>query len=342
MKNTLVLAKRMLLSGRRKAGLPYKMTFAATYRCNLRCEICGIWRRPHGEEMAVGEIRKMMSGMRGLSWIDLTGGEISVREDVADIAGVIMDSAPGLAVFHVSTNGQMPERIFLLAGEIIKRGLAPVINVSVDGPPRVNDLLRGVEGSYYRSLETFRMLKALKKGHYYLSCTISKYNIDYLEELITVLGKEPCFSPSDLHFNLFHASSHYYGNDQVEGNPGCDPDMIERFMSLAKKGNMIKRFLEDKYITGLRRYLNGDRFPVACQAFNGSLFINPYGDIYPCGMYDRCIGNIRNYGYDMSLLWDSSLAGRVRDDIRGRMCPGCWSPCEAYPSIIANAGRVRA
>jgi len=329
------LIKNIFLSNFAKLNSPYKVTFAATYRCNLKCKICKIWERPYREELGLEEIEKIFKGLKNLCWLDLTGGEITLREDFIEIVKAITKNAKKLSVLHISTNGQLPRNILLLAKEIQKLGIISIINVGIDGPKRINDRLRGTEGCYLKALETFKSLKRLGRNYCYLSCTISDHNVDYIDEFVSRLKECRYFSIADLHFNIYHVSSHYYKNHTGEVLK-LKFNNIKKYLKLSERGNLVKKALEKKYIKSLSRYLNGDKFPIKCQALKSSCFINPYGEVYPCGMYDRFIGDLKNYDYNINEVWNSSGAFKVRKDIEERKCAGCWSPCEAYPAMLGN------
>jgi Fe-coproporphyrin III synthase len=320
--------------------LPYKITFALTYRCNLRCKICRIWEYPSSDELAIESIEKLFKNLNHLSWIDLTGGEITIREDLVEIIKVIIKNSKRILIFHISTNGQLPESVFLLAKEILKFNLIPVINISIDGPSIINDQLRGVQGAYLNSLETFKKLKKLTKGYYYLSCTISNYNINHIDDLLISLKKDiPNFTSSDIHFNIFHNSFHYYNNQGIDGFSKISFDTVKKYFDLSMRGNPIKIFLEKEYIKGLAEYCEGNKFPVRCQALNSSCFINPWGTVYPCGIYNKPVGELKKYDFNLKGLWNSRNAFKIRKEITEEKCSGCWSPCEAYPAILGCMAR---
>jgi MoaA/NifB/PqqE/SkfB family radical SAM enzyme len=221
--------------------------------------------------------------------------------------------------------------------EIEKFNIILIINVSIDGPKEINDELRGGKDTYIKSTEAFKALKRLKNIYCYLSCTISEYNINHIEQLLRELKHDVTgFSFSDIHFNLFHHSAHFYKNQDISGLSGVDIAKAKKYFNLAKKGNFIKTFLEDKFIKGFDKYSQGNRFPLPCRALKSSCFIDPCGEIYPCGFYDRSIGNLREYDYDLNMLWNTQKAAVVRKSIEEKACLGCWTPCEAYVGILGS------
>ncbi|MFH0754512.1 MAG: radical SAM protein [Candidatus Omnitrophota bacterium] len=332
------LFRCLVASNMRRLSSPYKATFAMTYRCNLRCHICRIWEQPPAAELSLGDIAQIFKNFKNLAWLDLTGGEVTLREDVVDVIRVIAQNAPKLILFHISTNGQRPEKALLMARAVLSAGLVPVINVSVDGPAAINDTLRGVKGAFAKSMETFKQLKAENpRGHYYLSCTLSNQNLLYVEEMLADIKKVvPAFTHADIHFNLCHTSAHYYKNSTVGADRGMDARLVMKYMSLSKNGSWMKVLLENQYLKKMALFLSGNRFPITCQALNATCFIDPCGRVYPCGIFDEPVGLLRDFDNDMGRLWRQGVVMKGRERIEQHKCPGCWSPCEAYPAILGG------
>ena len=337
MKSRVALIKNILLSNFTRLDSPYKLTFAATYRCDLKCRSCRIWYYPPADELSLLDIQKIFAHFHNLSWIDLTGGEITLREDALDIVKVIIGAAKNLIVFHIATNGQRPDAVLKLNREIVSAGLIPVINVSLDGPRDIHDQIRGRAGAFDLALETFKRLKENKKGNYYLNCTLSGYNMAYVDALLSQLTHDlPGFLPRDIHFKIFQKSSHYYRNTDDDGGNGVKPDQILRYFNPSQEGNIFKKYLENEYIKGARRFLSNTISPRPCQALNATCFMDPGGKIYPCGIFDNGMGELKECDFDINRLWNSSKTIKARDEIVHDHCPGCWSPCEAYPAILGS------
>jgi hypothetical protein len=53
-------------------------------------------------------------------------------------------------------------------------------------------------------------------------------------------------------------------------------------------------------------------------------------------MYDRVLGNIRDTDYRLNPIWHSAESQKVQHEIWNYQCPQCWTPCEAYQSILGD------
>jgi radical SAM protein with 4Fe4S-binding SPASM domain len=67
-----------------------------------------------------------------------------------------------------------------------------------------------------------------------------------------------------------------------------------------------------------------------------SCFVDSWGNVFPCTIYDKKIGSLREVDYDLGRLWQSAEADALQQEIWDYDCPQCWTPCEAYQSIMGN------
>ncbi|MBF0386964.1 MAG: radical SAM protein [Candidatus Omnitrophica bacterium] len=341
MGKNLTFLKNVYRANARQLKSVAKLLFCLTFRCNLKCKICSIWKMPLRSELSVGEIERMFRKLPNLSWLDLTGGELTLREDLIDVVRVIIGQSKNLKILHMTTNGMFPDRMVKVAQEIIRLRQSPMISISLDGPEGVHDQLRGHQGSYARGIETFKAVKRLKKGRVSISCTISALNFEYVEEFIVGLKKDlPGFTADDLHFNFYHVSGHYYGN-QAMGAKGCegvDLKHLRASLRSFKKAFSFKGFLEDRYMRYLDKHWKGEKIPFVCQALHGSVFVDAYGMVFPCLFYDRPIGKLSDNDYDIGRIIAHPEVQSLKKQIENMDCPRCWAPCEAYPTIVGNLG----
>jgi MoaA/NifB/PqqE/SkfB family radical SAM enzyme len=92
--------------------------------------------------------------------------------------------------------------------------------------------------------------------------------------------------------------------------------------------------LERAYQGRVGRYLATGRSPVPCSALRASVFVDSRGTVYPCSIYDRPLGSLRENGYDLGSVLRAAEARAARADVVADRCPGCWTPCDAYPSLL--------
>ena len=84
---------------------------AITYRCNARCKMCHIWQHPSksSEEITPKDLEKIPNGLR---FVNITGGEPFVRNDVGDFIEVLRKKARRIVI---STNGFFTDKILDIA-----------------------------------------------------------------------------------------------------------------------------------------------------------------------------------------------------------------------------------
>lgn len=333
------LIRRIALANVGALPLPFKLTYVVTKECHSRCVNCKIWMTQPHDELLLSEIEKLARNSPFLQWIDLTGGEPTDRLDLVDIARAFLAHCPHLLFVHFPTNGLKPERVDEVCRAIV--ALRPpkfVVSVSVDGPPKVNDALRGIKGDFALAMETFRRLRRQKGLDVYMGMTLFPQNAALIDATIAAIHHEiPEFTPGDLHVNLAHRSTHYYGNDkQSPRSPEEVPALLEHFGR--RRGFPMNPFawVERRYQRLAEDYLRTGLCPQDCGALYTSLYLSETGAVYPCSIWDEPIGNIRDNEYSIVPLLQSARAKELRQRLLKKDCPNCWTPCEAYPTLAAN------
>lgn len=148
-----------------------------TNRCTLRCKHCFVFREsnpndPHGEmddAAMLKEIadRKERHGFDTVLWM---GGEPLLRPDV------LREGTKLFSKNIVTTNGtvdliDLPRCIYV---------------VSVDGPPALNDSVRG-KGSFEKAMKTLSRVPEDFGPTVMCQCAVTKVNEDSLEELVELI-----------------------------------------------------------------------------------------------------------------------------------------------------------
>jgi len=304
--------------------------------------MCGIWQKKSAGEMTAAEVEVFFGRWPQFSWVHLTGGELFMRRDLEDVVTAILDRDRALYLLNFPTTGWFGDRTVLLVERILRRGIGRLMTtISIDGPRELHDAMRGLPGSWERGLETFRRLRAINRPNYQavVGMTLFDKNASCVSATIEAIREViPDFERRDLHLNIGHESSHYFANAGfVAGSPvNLVADAVEAHR--AETGNRLHpvRFLEDRYQALVADYYAGHKSPLPCTALASSCFIDAQWELFPCSIWSRSVGNLRAEGFDLRRLWTSALAKTLRQAVVDEKCPHCWTPCEAYPTILGN------
>ena len=341
----LLLSRALRAHRRRRPDLPFKLTWAVTWACQSGCQLCTIWKRDNGDQLSLGEIRRFLRSSPGFSWVDLTGGEPFLRDDLVDIGAAVVESNPQLALLHLPSNGLDPQRVERMVRELLALPVRRlVLTVSADGPPELNVALRGHPEAWTGAVDTLARLRALSSDRFavYLGVTLSENNIGEAPDILPAVRRTiPGFGAHELHWNLAQESEHFYDNghevvdrpelDQVQTMRQLSGDARPpRFQSLRDPVAWLDRAWRDH----AERYVQSGVSPVRCRSLWSSAFLDPEGTLYPCITWDKPLGNLRDVDLDFARLW--AEAAPVADDVAAGRCPQCWTACEAVPSLLSS------
>jgi len=322
---------------------PYKLTFAITYKCNYRCLHCNIWKKKPTNELTCDEIGEFSRKYPYFKWFNLTGGEPFLRTDIVDIIKTLKENSHSPFLFNTTTNGFNPSYIYEKVREIVSLKMPrAIVVVSLDGYKELHEKIRGIKGSFDKALETFMLLKNLSKEFKnfstYFGYTISHFNVgNFLRTFFEVKKFIKDLNLNDFHVNVYHTSQHYYGNVEEMKEKGEIEKEIARIISL-KTIRKLKpvNFLDNLYLKRVLEYLKTGKTPFPCKALTSSVFIDSFGNVYPCTIFGIKIGNLRESNYDLEKILNSERTKLIKMKIRKLMCPNCWTPCEAYQTILGN------
>ena len=331
---------RILASNIVRPPQPLKISYAVTYRCNLRCAMCNIWKKDKGllaQELSVAQAAEFFGKAGRPCWLGVTGGEPFLREDLPELVEAALRSCKTLGAVHFATNGTLPARTLrtleYLHGRFPRQGC--VVTVSVDGPPELHDSIRGVPGTWSKALETFLAVKALPFVKAQIGFTITHRNLGAFVSTFTALKRAvPGLTFDDINVNVFQRSASYFENADMEP---LDANAILTELSVLRGldlgGTTLLGFLRRTYLRRYADFLKEGRGPLKCQALSTTCFLDPYGNIYPCSAYARALGNVRKMESSLEEMWMSPSARRLASDCSHRRCPGCWNSCEVYSAI---------
>jgi len=334
--------KKLFLSNFGLLKFPYKVNFVTTFNCNFRCKMCNIWRKNTKNELNLNEIKRIFKNADFFSWIGLTGGEPFLRNDFVSVIRIIKKFSKNLYILNISTNGSNPEVIFKKVEKILKLNIPhTVVTVSMDGNKKLHDSIRGVKGSWENAIKTFKGLKELKNStlDVYFQYLLSPFNVGrFLETYNSLKDEINDITPNSFHFSLINSSDHYYSNINSIKFPKMYKKMleeeIEKIIKLRKFSLNPKTILPSLYLKYAKLWVKKGEVPFKCQALKSTCFINPFGDVYVCVNRNEKLGNIREYDYDIKKILKLKTTQNLKKKICE--CQNCWTPCEAYQSILSS------
>jgi len=306
----LSMAKTLLKVNFFKIKIPLAVSWALTYKCNLSCEYCGLWRKG-GVDLSTKQVCRVLDEMQEakVKYISFTGGEPLIRDDI----GVIVNYAKlkGISV-NLNTNGTLLLNKF----EEIKN--VDSIQVSLDGDELINDEARG-GGVYKTVIEALNFLKN-KNIKFRIQTVISCFNrdcIDYICELSKRLSVPISFQP---------ATEKLLGS-QLD-NP-CIPEILRYADSI--KNIIIKKQQGYNIFNSFAGLKHLSYFPskkkMKCMAGLLCCDVEPDGKIFACDRYPyhRQYGDILKTGFQNAF-----------NSLRPVSCEHCWCASQVEFNYIAS------
>ena len=291
-----------------------------TYRCNAHCKMCNTWKYPTNifEELSINTIKKLPNNF---SFINLAGGEPFIREDIEEIVEVLSKKTKRIVI---STNGYYTDKIVSLVKRFPKVG----IRISVEGLPKVNDEIRGIENGFDRALRTLLILRELGSTDIGFSMTVSDENADSLLEvynLMDAMGME--FATASVHNSFyFHKDDNFIKNpEKVAG----EFDKLTKKMLRSKKP---KQWARAYFNYGMAYKIRNKKRLFPCTVGTDSFRLDPFGKIIPCeGMACKMeMGDLKTQSFEE--IWNSNEAKKVREVVLN--CKNnCWMVGNVVPII---------
>jgi MoaA/NifB/PqqE/SkfB family radical SAM enzyme len=341
------VARHVALNKINRISNPVYCTYYITWRCNLRCAMCGIWRKENRPEMTCEEIKTVFSKMKFLKAVRITGGEPFLREDLSRAVDIIRQNTK-VGMIHVTTNGTFPERTALF----LKKLAGPYLHlkISIDGDEATHEKIRKVKGSFSKAIETLKEAsrsRAEKKFHLGVNFTVGKDNtrMDQLDFLIDLCGRFGAALYVDFAYDPppLYAEDSPSRADKAYEEFSDIKQRLGEFITYMRKNNINDNFIEDinqkYYVWGFEnRVFRAKNFPnPKCVALKSHIKILPEGGVGVCVYKPRTVGNLVTDSFKD--VWYGEEAVSARKEVDN--CPGCWAGCEIGPSGIFTGDAAR-
>jgi AdoMet-dependent heme synthase len=315
-------------------SVPLGVHFDVTYRCNERCVHCYLDHEDYGE-LETAEIKSILSQLAAAGTLMLTfsGGEIFIRKDFFELLEFARSLHFDIAL---KSNALMitPARAERLRALGVRQ-----IQVSVySADPKVHDAVTKVPGSFARSLQAIRSLKALGL-HVKIACPLMKQNLAGLKQLR----------------NLADEMGVSYVIDMTI-TPKLDGDMS--ILALRNSAEELMGVMQDPTLHGRPTPSSAaessafgsasssgveiDPYEgIPCSAGHNTCYISPYGEVYPCVQMPIPAGDLRKESFveiwRRSPQFERVRAVRENDLV---VCANCSirKYCERCPGLAQMEG----
>jgi MoaA/NifB/PqqE/SkfB family radical SAM enzyme len=295
------------------------LSIITTYRCDSRCSMCFIWKNPtHPDyEIDIPTLEKLPGGF---DFVNITGGEPTLRKDLLEICRTLRPKAKTL---EISTNGLHGDKL-----EPIVREFPDIkIRISVEGFEATNDRIRGERDGFKRKTETMERLLAAGGSDLGFATTFQDENIEEVVDVYRMARDlDVEFATSALHNAFqFHKNDNYIYDrrrvaKRVEG-------LITEMLRTWSVKNMFRAYMNLGLIA---KILGQDRLH-ACTQGTDSVFIDPWGDVWACNVRnDLLMGNLHEESWQE--VYEGEKARAVRAQV-AECAQNCWMVSSAKTSI---------
>ncbi|MGH9332135.1 MAG: radical SAM protein [Vicinamibacteria bacterium] len=318
--------------GRFKAIPPTVLIFNVSYKCDSKCVMCNSWKLPYHDDLTTDEYREAFSSrlFRSVEYVGITGGEPTLRKDMAELVDVMADHMPRLRKMTLNTNGFVKDRVVKTLDRNIDiandRGFVFGTRVSLDGIGGAHEEIRRVWHAFERAMDTVREMQELQKKKFFnfgVSFTFTARNLEEGERIYELCKKEDL----NVVFAIARYSELAFGNMDLVASTELKKDDFPKLAAFFRKRVRESSLLDGDallYQAYVKMFENGMKRAMPCPSMDQGVLLNPNGDFTYCEN-SRILGNVRESDpHDLYYL-PENLA--MRRDLLDRVCPSCASPC---------------
>ena len=292
-----------------------------TYRCNAKCYMCNTWQHPSKKENEFSPdlVNKIPNGLK---FINITGGEPFLRDDLDQIVHAAIKKTKRLVI---STNGYFTKKIVRIAENF---GNKIGIRISIEGLPAANDELRGIKNGFDHGLRTLVTLHDMGMKDIGFGITVSDRNAKDMIELYRLANA------MDVEFATatIHNSYYFHKHDNSYENVEMVASEFEKIANELLKTSKPKNWFRAYFNMGLANKVRGGKRPLPCEVGTDVFFLDPHGNIMPCNGSDELMimGNLNEQTFDE--IWKSKKADEVREKVKN-CTKHCWMIGSASPAM---------
>ncbi len=309
-------------------GVPWAVHLDVTYRCNERCIHCYLDHDDSGE-MTTSEIKGVLDQLAqaGTFFLTFSGGEVFMRQDFLELVAYAR-----LQMFNVKvkTNGVMIRQT--QAARLRQLGVEQIQISVYSHRPEVHDAITKLPGSLKKTIESIRFLKSqgLKVVVANVLMTLNSTDQAGVHTLARELGVGYTLDPT--------ITPKIDGDTSILDLRIATSDLNAVLHNQDLVGNV------DEYCAAPSPVNEDDMDGYSCSAGHTSVYISPYGDVFPCVQFPLPSGNVRRQKF--LDIWNNSPALNEVRSIHARDLPVCstcshMASCTRCPGLAYMEGNMR-
>ncbi len=254
----------LIKDGIAEAPPPITLSLNLTHLCNLKCRMCGQWRRQdvyRKQSIPLDPLKRVIDSVSSSRpKIYLWGGEPLLYPELSALLDHLWRNNQYTII---NTNGVLLKKF---AAEIVDKEVAG-LDISIDGPPEIHNRIRGVPRTFEKVMEGLlklresRQQKKTNKPMVKAVCTVSEINQDRLIETLKLLEDSNLFDAVIFNLGWFTTEKIGRATDRIfQKYLGCgssswkdfvgalgrvDPGAVRRLMdfSARRRGNLPVFFI---------------------------------------------------------------------------------------------------
>lgn len=329
-----------------------------TNRCNFRCKFCFYaeeidkGRKP--DELTLEELTRISQKIGPLLQLSIAGGEPFLRKDLDRITAAFITNA-STRYLTIPTNASMPGVMVRYLEKVLPAFPHCFFRVvfSIEGVGAAHDEFRSMPGSYKKIQESYKAISPLRERFSNLVLDANSVFTASTENSLmdTLKHLSEAFDFDNLSVTYARGEVRDPALKQTsEENYIKVNDFLESLIRKKEKRFLypVMRGVRDVSRDFLVRTVFHDEFVTPCVAGRKLVVIGETGEVYPCEILDKAMGNIKDYDCDMKALL---ARPENRDLIRWIVQSKCKCSFEcalaanvvwnfsSYPKLIKSAFR---
>jgi radical SAM protein with 4Fe4S-binding SPASM domain len=293
------------------------------------------------DELSVEQIERIARNLGPLMQLSLTGGEPFLRKDLSEITRILIRHTHARYV-TIPTNASLPERIVSYLEEILPACPDSYFRVvlSIEAIGEEHDRLRSRTGSYNKVKESYAAIDPLRRKFHNLvldsNSVFTAHSEHNLLETIRHISQS-------FHFDNISVT---YARGNIK-DPGIKLVSEDRYRAINSFLETLDRCKERRalypFLRGIRdvsrellvQTVFKDKFVLPCVAGRKLIIISETGEVFPCEILGKSMGNLRDFNYDLKKLLDQPENRKLVRWILDSKCK-CSFECALGANVIWN------